>query len=85
MARPRVRFCPYGHDKDAKGGSSWSEVKTFKGTITHRRRCNECNRRIARNYYAKAERMETGIQAEYMYGMRSLSTRQTVSEKRLSM
>ena len=42
MARPRIRFCPKGHDKDAPGGSHWFQVRTLKGTITWQRRCVKC-------------------------------------------
>ena len=44
MARPRKRFCPYGHDRDAPGGSRWRLGRTLKGTPTRYRVCVECAR-----------------------------------------
>lgn len=50
MGRPRKRFCPYGHDKDAPGGSAWSRAKTYKGVYIAKRVCAECKRRWDREH-----------------------------------
>jgi hypothetical protein len=46
MSRPRQRFCPHGHDKDAPGNSRWEQVLTLKGTSTGHRSCIPCHREI---------------------------------------
>lgn len=43
MAKPRVRFCPKGHDKDAPDGSKFYMAKTLKGTEVLVRDCRLCN------------------------------------------
>lgn len=44
MARPRRRFCPHGHDKDAPGGSYNTVQYTVKGTLVFRRNCAMCDK-----------------------------------------
>lgn len=42
MPRPRTRYCPQGHDKDAPGGSYWFWTRTLKGTPVRQRDCKIC-------------------------------------------
>ena len=42
MSRPRKRFCPHGHDKDAPNGSYWRYIHTLKGTKIRARDCRKC-------------------------------------------
>lgn len=51
MSRPRKRYCPHGHDKDAPGGSYWSKTKTLKGTLVWQRVCRECHKYTLRAAY----------------------------------
>ncbi len=44
MARPRSKYCPKGHDKDAPGGSCWRKGRTLKGTINTKRSCAICDK-----------------------------------------
>lgn len=53
MARPRKRFCPQGHDKDAKNGIYWRSSTTTKGTLVMMRVCAQCARDKAMKRYKK--------------------------------
>lgn len=50
MARPRKRFCPKGHDKDAENGSTWFYAFTAKGTPTLARSCTLCLKEHIKNW-----------------------------------
>lgn len=54
MSRPRKRFCPQGHDKDAEGGSYWTHIKNENGRLVRKRTCAQCTRNRVRN------RLDTG-------------------------
>lgn len=43
MAKPRKRYCPKGHDKDALSGSKFNMTKTLKGSEILVRDCRLCN------------------------------------------
>lgn len=56
MSRPRKRFCPQGHDKDAPGGSKWYRTRTNKGTWTKARQCVLCVKsKDWRRFYMKSQ------------------------------
>lgn len=47
--RARVRFCPHGHDKDAKGGSYWTHIRNENGRLVQKRTCAQCTRNRVHN------------------------------------
>lgn len=53
MARPRTRFCPYGHDKDAVDGSRWGWGFSLKGTRVALRECRLCAKTRSKNWKDK--------------------------------
>ena len=74
MARPRIRYCPVGHDKDLAGGCYWHIVYTVKGTSTMQRTCAECQkiRGRVKDGRKRTEDMGAVLSAQHVRELRTL-------------
>jgi hypothetical protein len=51
MGRPKTKYCPHGHDKEAPHGSYLAQIKTLAGRLIIRRNCAMCVKLRARADY----------------------------------